>query len=276
MHGTPAGATASLTVAVGGLGAIGFTVARELDRQPQGLMLQAVAATDRARAMARVADFRRPPQVVEPAALADADVVIEAAPAAAFESIALPAIERGRILIVASAGALLARLHLLEHARRTGARILVPSGALAGLDAIRAAAQGDVTSITIETRKTPAGLAGAPYLSRHGIDVARIVEPTRVFSGNALEAAEGFPANANVAAALALAGIGAERTRVEIWADPSVARNTHVVRVEADCARLTFYIESVPSAANPRTSRLAPLSVLACVRALATTLRAGA
>lgn len=263
------------TVAIGGLGAIGLPVARALDRDPQDLTLVAVAAADRARARSRIAVFRSPPRVVEPAELAEADIVVEAAPAAAFESIVLPALERGRTLVVASVGALISRLHLIERARASDARIIVPSGALAGLDAIRALALENISTLVLETRKSPQGLAGAPYLAHHGIDVAQIREATCVFRGNALEAVAGFPANANVAAALALAGIGAQRTQVEIWADPAVTRNTHTIRIEADAARITVCVESVPAPDNPRTSRLAPLSVLACLRSLTSTLRAG-
>jgi len=96
-----------------------------------------------------------------------------------------------------------------------------------------------------------------------------------VFRGNALDAAAGFPANVNVAAALALAGIGPMRTRVEIWADPGVTRNTHTIRVEAEAARFTMTIEGVPSADNPRTGMLTTLSVLACLRGLVNTLKVG-
>lgn len=263
------------TVAIGGLGAIGLSVARAIDLKPDGLKLLAVAASSPARAESKVAAFRSVPRVVSPAELAEADIVVEAAPAAAFESIAIPAIERGRTIVVASVGALISRLHLIERARTYGARIVIPSGALAGLDAIRALALGSISLLVLETRKRPEGLAGAPYLITHAIDVAAIREPTCVFRGNALEAAAGFPANANVAAALALAGIGAERTQVEIWADPTVNRNTHTIRVEADAARMSVRVESVASSDNPRTSLLAPLSVLACLRGLNTTLRAG-
>jgi len=152
---------------------------------------------------------------------------------------------------------------------------VVPTGALLGLDAVRAAAEGPVDSITLETRKPPAGLAGAPYLRAHGIDLTGLAEPRLVFAGTALAAAAGFPANVNVAAALALAGIGPLRTQVEIWADPGIDRNIHTIRVEAAAARFTMRIENVPSADNPRTGRLTPLSVLACLRSLVSVLRVG-
>ena len=125
------------------------------------------------------------------------------------------------------------------------------------------------------TRKPPGGLAGAPYLTRHGIAVTGLTEPLLVFQGNALDAAAGFPANVNVAAALALAGIGPVRTRVEIWADPGVTRNTHTIKVEAATARFSMTIENVPSEDNPRTGKLTALSVLTCLRGLVSTLKVG-
>jgi len=263
------------TVAIGGLGAIGYTVAESLDREDSGLELAAVSARDLERARTRTAHFRKPPAVVRPEELSGWQIVLEAAPASAFESIVVPALEQARTVVIASVGALLSRPHLLERARTTGAWIIVPSGALAGLDAIRAVATGNVASVTLETRKPPGSLAGAPYLAHNAIDVRAITSPTCVFRGSAREAAAGFPANANVAAALALAGIGPERTQVEIWADPTVERNRHTVRVVADSATLAFCIESVPSAENPRTSRLAAQSVLACLRGLVAPLKVG-
>ena len=115
----------------------------------------------------------------------------------------------------------------------------------------------------------------APYLQRQGIDLGGLAEPLKVFEGPARAAAEAFPANVNVAAALALAGIGPDRTTVELWADPGVARNTHTVEVEADSARFRMSIEGVPSAENPRTGRLTPLSVIATLRRLVSPLQVG-
>jgi aspartate dehydrogenase len=265
----------TLTVAIGGLGAIGLALARALDKGVPGLRLIAVAARDQEKAAANIADFTDKPAVVDLAGLAVADIVVEAAPAAVFEQIAIPAIEAGRIFIPSSVGALLPRMHLIERARETGARIIVPTGALLGLDAVRAAAEGEVASVTIESRKHPRGWAGAPYLVQNNIDPLGFNTPTVIFEGNALDAAAGFPANVNVAAALALAGIGPERTTVRLWADPSVDRNIHTIKVEAAAARLTMTVENVPSEGNPRTGKLTPLSVLACLRGLTSTLKVG-
>jgi aspartate dehydrogenase len=263
------------TVAIAGLGAIGLPLARALDGGIDGLRLIAVAARDQVIARARLVGFRDPPVLMDLADLAVADIVVEAAPAALFERIAIPAIEAGRIFIPASVGALLPRMHLVKRAQQTGARIVVPTGALLGLDAVRAAAEGRIESITIETRKPPAGLMGAPYLVKHGIDMMDVTMPLRVFAGNARDAALGFPANVNVAAALALAGIGPVRTKVEIWADPSLTRNVHIITVEAEAARFTMRIENVPSEDNPKTGKITPLSMLACLRGLVSPLKVG-
>ena len=192
------------TVALAGLGAIGLPLARALDEGIDGLKLVAVSARDLVKARARLAGFRDPPALVDFPDLAEADIVVEATPAALFERVAIPAIEAGRIFIPASVGALLPRMHLVKRAKQTGARIVIPTGALLGLDAVRAAAEGRIESITIETRKPPAGLLGAPYLQKHGIDMLDVTLPVRVFAGNARDAALGFPANVNVAAALSL------------------------------------------------------------------------
>jgi aspartate dehydrogenase len=117
------------------------------------------------------------------------------------------------------------------------------------------------------TRKPPKGLAGAPYLVENAISVENLAEAKRVFSGNAREAAKGFPANVNVVAALALAGVGPDRTTIEIWADPTLDRNCHTIEVDADSARFSLAIENVPSE-NVRTGRITALSAIAALRKL--------
>lgn len=263
------------TVAIAGLGAIGLPLARALDNGVDGLRLVAVAARDAGKARANLQTFRNPPPLVDLPELAEADIVVEATPASLFDRVAVPALEAGRIFVPSSVGALLPRMHLVRLAQQTGARIIVPTGALLGLDAVRAAAEGPVESITIETRKPPRGLVGAPYLEKNMIDVMGMVEPTLIFEGTAFDAVAGFPANVNVAAALALAGVGPARTRVQIWADPTLTRNVHTIRVESDAARFTMTIENVPSESNPKTGRLTALSLLACLRGMVSTLRVG-
>ncbi len=263
-------------VAIAGFGAIGRVVAQHLDRSIDGLALAAVSARDTARAEAAMAGFCRPVPVLPLARLGEAaEIVVECAPAAVLRAIAEPALARGRTLIVLSCGALLDNFDLIDLARRQGGRILVPTGALLGLDAVQAAAVGAIDRVHMITRKPPNGLDGAPYLVEHGIRVAGLDRALCVFIGTAREAARGFPANVNVAAALALAGIGPDRTTIEIWADPGVDRNIHRIEVEADAARFSMQIENVPSAENPKTGRLTPLSVVALLRKLGSPLAIG-
>lgn len=263
-------------VAIGGFGAIGKVVARRLDQGIEGLRLTAIAARNIPRAEAAMTDFARKVPVIPLGRLwEEADIVVECAPAAALREIAEPALAHGRTLLVLSCGALLDNFDLADLARRHGGRILVPTGALVELDAVVAAAEGGISRVNMITRKPPRGLLGAPYLDEHGIDIAGLAEPKLVFGGTARAAARGFPANVNVAAALALAGIGPDRTSVEIWADPGVTRNIHRIEVEAEAARFSMQIENVPSEENPRTGRLTALSVIAALKKLVSPLAVG-
>lgn len=265
-----------MLVGIAGMGAIGMALAERLDAGEEGLTLAAVASRDSAKVSGQVAGFRNPPRVTEVAELAEhAEVIVEAAPSAVFDDIANPAIAAGRVFIPSSVAQLLNRAELIDEARRTGARIVVPTGALLGLDAVRAAAEGGIHSVRMVTRKPPGGLAGAPHLVNNNIDVSDLREALMVFKGSAREGATGFPANVNVAAALSLAGIGPDATELEVWADPEVTRNTHTIHVDAAAVRFEMTIENVPSPENPRTGLLTPLSVLATLQGLVSTLKVG-
>ena len=203
-----------------------------------------------------------------------ADIVVECAPAKLLPGIAEPFLRAGKTVIVLSAGALLGHPHLVELARERGGQIVVPTGALLGLDAVTAAAEGEIRAVRMITRKPVRGLAGAPYLAEHNIEIDDITEPLCVFRGTPREAAVGFPANLNVAVALSLAGIGADKTTLEIWADPALTRNTHRIEVDLDSASFSMAIENIPSD-NPKTGRITALSVIAYLRKLNAPLRVG-
>lgn len=264
-----------LTVGIGGFGAVGRKVAEALDKGADGLRLAAISARDHDKARRNMQDFKTEVPIVSLGALADCDIVVEGLPAAVFDDIALPAIEAGRIFVPTSVGQILPRMHLVGRARETGARIVAPTGALLGLDAVRAAAEGVIHSVTMITRKPPNGLEGAPHLANNNISVEGLKTAKLVFEGSAREGAIGFPANVNVAAALALAGIGADETKLQIWADPSVERNMHRIEVEANSCRFTLEIANVPSEENPRTGKNTALSVLTCLKGLVSPLKVG-
>jgi aspartate dehydrogenase len=265
-----------LNVAVGGFGAIGRRVAQALDSGIPGLRLAAVSARDIGKAKQGMSAFCKQVPILPLKDLAAvADIVVDAAPAPALRELAEPALRAGRHLIVISVGALLQASDLIELAGRHRAQIIVPSGALLGLDAVTAAAEGKINSVRMISRKPVKSLLGAAHLKAKGLNITNITEPMKVFSGSAAEAAVGFPENLNVAAALALAGIGAARTMIEVWADPKLTRNTHQIEVVADSATFSMMIENIPSE-NPKTARITALSIIACLRKLTAPLRVGA
>jgi aspartate dehydrogenase len=264
-----------LRVGVAGLGAVGLEVAKRLITGVPGLTLVAVAARDVEKARRALPPAGSSIPVRKATELAnDCDIVVECLPPALFRDVAISAIDKGRIFMPLSVAQLLENGDLVERAKLKGARILVPTGALIGLDAVRAAAEGTIHSVKMVTRKPPAGLEGAPYLLEHKISVAGLKEARKVFDGSAREGARGFPTNVNVAAALSLAGIGPDRTQLEIWADPAVTRNTHTIMVDADTARFTMTIENIPSE-NPRTGKSVAPSTVAALRALVSELKVG-
>ena len=269
------GPGANLRVAIAGLGSIGTKVAEALDRGIDGLVLAAVSVHSPEKHRAWLGKLATPPAVLPIEQLSEAaDIVIECAPGRLLRSIVAPFVTKGKTAIVLSAGALLDNEDLIELAKQNGGQIVVPTGALIGLDAVTAAAVGTIHSVRMVTRKPVQGLAGAPYVVENNIDIERITEPLRIFEGTAREAAKGFPANLNVAVALSLAGIGPDRTRLEIWADPTVTRNIHRVEVESDSARFSMSIENIPSD-NPKTGRITALSVIAYLRKQRSPLRVG-
>jgi aspartate dehydrogenase len=262
-------------VAIAGLGTIGRTIARRLADGVPGLTLACVAARDEEKARGWLDEEGIDCPIVPFSAFPDhADLAVECAPAAVLDQICRPMLEAGKQVMVLSCGALLPRPDLIELARAHGGRIIVPTGGLLGLDAVAAAAEGTIHSVRMTTRKPPNGLAGAPHLLANGISLEGLNTAKLVFSGTARAAAAGFPANVNVVAALALAGIGPDRTMIDIWADPAVTRNCHVIEVDADSARFTLSIENVPSE-NPKTGRIVAPSVIATLRKLAAPLRVG-
>jgi aspartate dehydrogenase len=265
----------NLRVGLAGLGAVGLDVARRLEAGIDGLTLGAIAVRDVEKAKRNLPGVGVHIPVATIETLADTcDVVVEGLPPTLFCDVAHATIERGRILMPLSVGQLLEHWEFVARAKATGARILVPTGALIGLDAVRAAAEGTIKSVTMITRKPPAGLEGAPYLVKNNISVKNLDAPLKVFDGSARDGARGFPANVNVAAALSLAGIGPDRTRLEIWADPALSRNTHRIEVDADTARFSMSIENIPSE-NPRTGRIVSLSTIAALRGLVSEIKVG-
>ncbi len=265
-----------LKVGVCGLGAVGMPLARWLDSGVPGLELSAISAGDLDRARQRVSDFKSAPAIVTMDKLPEmSDIVVECAPPEIFAALCEATLRAGKMFMPLSITSLLPRMDLVELAQECDARIVVPTGAIVGLDAVRAASYGTIYSVVMKTRKPPKSLRDAKFVVEQGYDLDALTEPMMLYSGTVAEAAAMFPSNVNIAVALAFAGIGPEKTLYEIWADPGVDRNSHTVAVDADSTRFEISIAGVPTVETPGTGKLTPLSVMATLEGLVTPFRVG-
>lgn len=206
------------------------------------------------------------------------DLVVEAASIKAVQLFALDILRSTKSMMIMSVGAFADEdfyEEVLKTAEENDVKVYLPSGAIGGLDALNAASIEGIDEVTLETIKHPDSLKGAPHLIKNDIDLTEIKERTVLFEGNAIEAIEGFPANINVAVALSLAGVGVQKTKVRIVADPSVDRNIHKIYVKGEFGEFSFNVRNLPSPQNPRTSYLAALSAIATLQKVMSPLQIG-
>ena len=204
------------------------------------------------------------------------DLVIEAASARVSLDVARRTLSQGRDIMIMSVGGIIqGHKELAGLAKRHNCRIFVPSGALCGLDGLKAAMCGKISKVTLTTRKPPAGFKGVPYVLKKKIHLDTLKKDTVIFQGNALKAVKHFPQNINVAAVLSIAGLGARNTKVKIVASPSIARNTHEVEIEGSSGRIFTRTENVIHPDNPKTSYLAVLSAVAVLKQILEPLKIG-
>lgn len=257
-----------IKVGIVGMGVIGSHVAKAISAGMPGLALAGVSVRNPSQARGHRA-------LGLEGLIRESDLIVEAATQDALREFAPSVLAAGKHLMVLSVGGLVGVLdEWAKLAEKHGCRILVPSGAIAGLDGMKGAREAGIASVTMETRKPPRGLAGAPWIEEQKIDLDAITEETLIFEGPATEAVKAFPANVNVVAAVSLASIGPERTRIKIYAVPGQARNQHRVIVEGEFGRLTIEVENVPSE-NPRTGKLSYLSAVAMLRELGASVQMG-
>jgi aspartate dehydrogenase len=196
----------------------------------------------------------------------DPHLVAECAGHAAVRAHGPAVLASGRDMIVISIGALAddtLRADLVGAAHRGGSRLILPPGAVGGIDALAAARLSGLHDVVYTGRKPPKAWRGTP--AERLLDLDALTEPTTFFEGSAREAARTYPQNANVAATVALAGLGFDATRVRLIADPGITRNVHEVSVRAACADFTIRLDGHPSPANPKTSLTAGYSVARAV-----------
>ena len=204
-----------------------------------------------------------------------ADFLIEAASVGLAKELIPAALKKNKSLLILSVGALSEIRGLDEILKKSKGSLWIPSGAVAGIDGLLAAKEAGLKSVLLKTSKPPKGLMGALYFEKKGFPVLKGTQEKCVFKGSAKQAIKAFPKNVNVAAILSLAGLGFQKTQVEVWTSKKYKKNTHEVFVEAKSGKLHFKIENEPSKANPKTSALAFYSAQATLRKALSRIKVG-
>ncbi len=283
---------AKIRVGVVGCGAIGSEICRAIDRDEVngreldlGMELKFLIDKHPEKIERLCKRLRKKPSIIKSDSteldiiLEEVDLIIECASQAAVREFVIPALKRGKEVMILSVGALLCEPGLFEEiesiSKEKGCKVYVPSGAVAGIDGLKSGAIGGIQSVELTTRKPPSGFEGNEYVKERGIDLFSIKKKEMLFMGSAKDAERLFPENVNVAASLSIAGIGSEATKVKIVADPSAEENVHEIVVKGEFGKLFVRVENVPSIANPKTSYLAALSAIATLKSISYSIRVG-
>lgn len=251
-----------------GCGAIGSSIVAYARRSP---LISRIYLYDRVREKANFVARANPGcEAVDDvgSGMRTSDVIVEAASQTAVHEHAPRALALGKDLIIMSVGALAddtfrSDIERLSHEK--GAMVTIPSGACGGFDALASARLAGLDDVLLTTTKPPKGLRDAPFITENDIDLSGIERPTIIFSGSARDAVRAFPSNVNVAATVSIAGIGFDRTRVEVVCDPRTRRNTHLLKAHGEFGEMRCEFSNLPSPDNPRTSYIAAMSAIRCV-----------
>ncbi|MBS3097185.1 aspartate dehydrogenase [Candidatus Woesearchaeota archaeon] len=255
-----------MKIGVIGCGAIGSVLCKFIDKELKDSKLVAICDIDKKKAEKLSNSLKSKPEITDIGSLIKkSDLIVEAVSPSIVKQVLEKCIKNKKHLMVMSVGGLIQDMGLLK---KLTARLFIPSGAICGIDGVKAAAIEKISSAAITSTKSPKSLEGAPYIIKNKIDLRKIRKKTKIFEGNALEAIKGFPANVNVSAVLSLAGIGAKKTKVKVVVDPKTKRNVHEIEVIGSFGKLTAKVENVVSPLNPKTSHLAVLSACATLKRL--------
>ncbi|MBI3615989.1 MAG: DUF108 domain-containing protein [Candidatus Omnitrophica bacterium] len=255
-----------ITIGLVGCGTIGSRLAEEIQTRFRGAARLIGIYDHRPEAAAVLSRRFRPSLLILPPEklISRCQLLIEAASIQAVRQLLPLVIRRRRSVLIMSTGALLQHPELLRRAIALSIPVYCPSGAVCGLDGIKAGSLGTLRSVTLTTRKPPRALG-----------LSNLRSPRLLFQGPASKAVSAFPQNINVAATLALAGVGPKRTRVRLFADPTIRENIHEVEVVGSFGRLTTRTENRPSKENPKTSELAVLSAVATLKQILQPMKVG-
>jgi len=254
-----------------GCGAIGSEIASAIDSGKISAKLTHIYDFSKDNSTKLAGKLQNKPVITENVGLlaaAPVDMIIEAASQDAVRDDILSILQNRKDVMIMSVGALLDETIfdiVMDGCKDFNKRVYLPSGAIIGLDGIRAV-RDELDTVTLTTTKNPKALKGAKFFETSTIDPDKITQSTIIYEGSAQEAVRLFPANINVAALLSLAGIGSEKTRVKIVADPNTDKNTHEIHAEGKFGKFAIKVENVPSPNNPKTSRLATLAAIECLK----------
>ena len=258
----------SVRIGIIGCGTIGTFLARKIEEGfKEKASIVAICDIDKEKAQALKDSLAVCPLLLGIEELIEkTDLIIEAASKTISAEVARLCLLRSKDVMIMSVGGLVKGKDLLKLAEEKKAHLYIPSGAICGLDGVKAASMGRIDKVTLTTKKPPAALEGAPHIIKNQIDLSKIKEETVVFEGTAGDAVEAFPKNINVSMVLSLAGIGADKTQVKIITSPGYTRNVHALEVDGEFGRLKTETQNLPSPDNPKTSFLAMLSALATLK----------
>jgi len=253
-------------IGIVGCGAIGKAILRAVDDGTLDVEVAGVTTRTEATAKDFLATLSHETSLLSlDRLIAASDMVVEAAGADVVPSVAEATFDAGKDLMLISIGALIRHPEIIARSRATGCRLLMPSGAIIGLDGIKSASVGHIDHVTMVSRKGPASLDGAPHVVKNKIDLWALTAETEIFSGSATEACIGFPANLNVSAAVSFAGIGPDRTTVKMVAVPGLTRNCHDIEVEGEFGLMRLHLENIPGE-NPKTGKLTAMSIIRTIQ----------
>jgi len=268
-----------LSVGIVGCGAIGSSLAKAVKRDFfRQAKLIALYDLDRCKSEKLAKSFGN--KTLLAASLKDlikkSDLVIEAASAQASFDIAKSTLVLKKNVMIMSVGGVVKDFSILyKLAVNNNCKVYIPSGAISGIDALKAAGIGRIQKVTLTTTKNPLSFKGVKYIEEKRINLDKIAEDKVLFSGKAADAVKYFPQNINVAAVLSLAGIGVDKTQVRVIASPGVAKNVHEIKIESAAANISTRTENILHPDNPKTSYLAVLSAIATLRGILEPIKIG-
>lgn len=269
-----------LKIGIVGCGAIGSSLAKAVVKDfPEESQLCGLYDLDKDKARRLSAKLLRSKNLAKDnlkQLIAGSDLIIEAASAKAAWDVARLSLGAGKDIMIMSVGGVSGRLkELTALAKIKKSKVYIPSGAISGIDALKAARCGKIKKVTLTTTKHPLSFKGVKYIEQKGINLNKIKNDTVLFSGKAASAVGYFPQNINVAAVLSLGGIGADKTWVKIIASPKVTKNIHEIRIESGAGNIYTRTENILHPDNPKTSYLAVLAAIATLKQILEPVRIG-